>query len=134
MRWWAGADKPTTPAAQFDEDVAAGLRAMGVSQQDIDAEQERRQELLEVQADFELHEDNWAVWQFFMGLQTQWDCVCLGNSIWRIGLPTNRIESEARMMGWPRSRWPALLGDVRVMEFELLAADAELAAGEKQYQ
>lgn len=101
---------------------------MGVSQQDIDDELERRQELVAVQADFEVHEDNWAVLVFFLGLQTQWAYASNGMGVQRTGLPVNRVEAAARMRRWPRSEWHALLDDVQVMEHELLACDAELAA------
>ena len=113
----------------------AGLRKMGVSEADIEAEQQRQDAhqtaaagALGYEEDFDVHEDNWDVWVFFLGLQTQW--AYASNPMgWmqRIGLPSNRIESEARMMGWPRSGWTALLSDVRLMEHTLLACDAELA-------
>lgn len=120
-------DKPPRPVAQLDDGVADGLRAMKVSEQDIAAEMARRAPPA-IAVDFYVHEDNWAVWQFFMQLQTQWVYASNGLGVQRTGLPSNRVESEARMMGWPRSSWAALLGDVRVMEQTLLACDAELAA------
>ena len=108
---------------------------MGVSEEDIEAmlaqQAEREAETARqagIAEDFEIYEDNWDSWQFFLVVQTQW--VFRGMSGQRSGLNYAGVESGMRLSGLPRVRWPAVLTDLRTLEYGVLEADAELA--EKQ--
>jgi Phage related hypothetical protein (DUF1799) len=127
-RRWAGADAPPAQVVQLDANVVAGMRVMGVSEADIAAAQ--AQQAARVQAagggDFEVHADNWEVWQLFATrLATQWIWVAVGGTSRRWGLCNTRVESTLRMLGIPRRRQAALLADLQVMEQASLQAWAE---------
>lgn len=114
--------------------MSAGLRRMNVSEEDIAAMQKKREDdaLEAAQAlgeteDFEIHEDNWDSWLFFLTVQTQWIYAVSGLGAQRAGMRYEGVESGARMAGLPRRQWPALFADVQVMERAVLAVDAELA-------
>lgn len=90
---------------------------------------------------FEVWDENWDAFLFFLSLGTQWSKLCLvrtmgaptggsftATEVRRDGLPYPRIESAARLQGIPRSRWPALFADISLMEDAVLARDAELRA------
>lgn len=94
---------------------------------------------------FEVWEENWDTFLFFLHLRNQWAKVVLTYSVPVPGggtctvsesrrdcLPIERVESAARMRGVPRSRWPQLLADVMAMEAAVLEKDAELAAQRQQ--
>ena len=107
---------------------------MNVSEEDIAAMQKKREDdaleaaqALGATEDFEIHEDNWDSWLFFLTVQTQWIYAVSGLGTQRAGLSYPGVESGARMAGLPRRQWPALFADLRVMEVAVLAVDAELA-------
>jgi hypothetical protein len=113
--------------------VVQGLRHMGVSAADIEAEQQRQDAAaLEIakaagyEEEFEVYEDNWDVWLFFLQVQTQWIYRFDGMHSVRSGLNNSAIESTLRMAGKARRTWPALLADLQVIELAVLAADREM--------
>ncbi|UUZ68077.1 DUF1799 domain-containing protein [Polaromonas sp. P2-4] len=132
-RRWAGADTPPAPT-RADPNVTEGLRRMGVSEEDIEAMLAQQQEW-EAEAarqsgfseDFEIYEDNWESWLFFVTVQTQWHYAARDMGARRVGLNYPGVESGARMAGKPRAKWPSLFADLQVMELAVLAADAEMA-------
>jgi hypothetical protein len=113
--------------AQIDAGVADGLRAMGVSEADIEAAQAAHGDPPD--EDYVLFVDCWEAWQFFEAVQTQW--VYAGMNGRRVRLDYAGVESGARLAGVPRSRWPELQADLRVIELAVLRADKELAEQSK---
>lgn len=115
-----------------DANVTAGLRRMGVSEEDIEAmlaQQLQQQAEAGRQAgiaeEFGIYEENWESWQFYLVVQTQW--LYRGMNGRRSGLNYAGVESGIRMAGLARAKWPALLADLRNMELAVLEADNELA-------
>lgn len=133
-RRWAGADPPPPLPARMDANVVAGLRRMGVSAADIEAEQQR-QDAAALEAakaagyekEFEIYDDNWDAWWFFLQVQTQWIYRFDGMHSLRAGLNNPGVESTLRMAGKPRHTWQALLADMQVIELAVLQADREIA-------
>lgn len=82
---------------------------------------------------FDVEPDNWDSWLCFMALSTQWVWAAMGmEGARRVGLNHCAIESGLRLQGVPRSRWPALYEDLRLIERAVLVADGELLARERQ--
>ncbi|OGA98121.1 MAG: hypothetical protein A3E79_11730 [Burkholderiales bacterium RIFCSPHIGHO2_12_FULL_61_11] len=130
-RYWLGSDKPNPKAKPLavDEEVAQALRRVGVKEEDIEValaqeEAEEAEESLE-QVDFEVHEDGWESWLFFLKVQTQW--VFRGMAGDRAGLNNAAVEATMRMAGVKRARQSALLDDLQLMELAVLKADGERA-------
>jgi hypothetical protein len=124
-------DKP--PAAKsitVDDGVASGLRAMGVSEADIEAAQAAEvTEAAPVVDGFEVYEDCWESVLFFLAVQTQWVWSSGGmGAPQREGLSYPGVESAARLGGVRRALWPALFADLRVMELAVLNAQGEAEA------
>lgn len=134
-RRWAGADKPPAPI-QVDGNVKANLLRFGFSEESIEAVLAKEKEAAQLSGasdDFEVYEDNWESWLFYLTVQTQWLYAAGGmGPAQRVGLNYAGVESGARMSGQPRAKWPDLLGDLRVMELAVLHADAELAKEREQ--
>lgn len=105
---------------------------MGVSEEDIKAmlDQQASNAAAQSGQDFEIYDDNWDSWLFYLAVQTQWVYVS-GMCVQRIGLNYMGVESAARMSAKPRSTWPALLADLQVIELAVLEADAEMAEKEE---
>lgn len=140
-RHWCGADQPPdAPAAAVDENVAAGLRAMGVSAEDIAAELERQAAQTEAaeqaarplgfEADFEVHEDCWESVLFFLRVQTQWRHKGMEGR--RAGLDNTAVEATMRLAGVKAKGRAALLEDLQVMEKAVLQADFEKAEASQE--
>ncbi len=98
------------------------------------AQGEEKAEAAQVQAtaDFEVDEDNWDSWLFFLQVDTQWLYVSVQIG-WRLvarraGMNYTGVQSGAVMAGWPRKRWPRLFEDLRLIEEAVLKADAEQQA------
>ncbi|CAM8626993.1 Bacteriophage TLS, TfmB [Comamonadaceae bacterium] len=134
-RYWAGADQPNAaPAIAVDDNVAQGLRRVGVSEEDI-AKLTGAQEAAAQALDFEVYEDCWESVQFFLKVQTQWCWKTSGHSAGlgslvfseKAGLNYPAVESVMRMEMVPRRKQAALLADLREMELAVLAAEAEIA-------
>lgn len=125
--WVRPAPKPKAQALEFDEEFADMLRKVKVSAADIEAQQvAQSSELLE--ADFEVHEDAWESWLFFLKVCRQWRYVAvsagMGMTSVRHALDWCGIESVIRLSGIKRSRWAGLLDDLLVIEEAVLVADA----------
>lgn len=84
------------------------------------AEQLRKQQLGEAEV-FEVWEENWATWLFFLDVSNQWFFV--GMAAQRMGLNWPAIEVVARALGWRRRRWRELMEALLVVEKAVLAAE-----------
>lgn len=116
----------------MDANVIAGMLRVGFTQESIDEQIERDREHEAQQAEqqghgafYEVHEDAWDSWLMFLKVQNQWHFVSFKNHARRTGLNYVAVESVIRLALTPRRDWPALLGDMRVIEEAVLEADAE---------
>jgi hypothetical protein len=102
------------------------LRKLGVREADIEAEQVAA-EAEPVEAAFEVHEDAWESWLFFLQVSRQWVYVVagggMGGTAVRQCLNWPGIESMARMSGTPRRQWPGLYADLGLIEEAVLVAE-----------
>lgn len=131
-RYWHGVDKPAAQPIRLDEGVAEGLRFFGASEDDIRREQEAELENLP-RPDFEVHEDCWESWLFFMKVQRQWRYVPvsagMGVTAERCGLNWTGIESVIRLRRVTEDKWDALLDDLLVIEDAVMKADRDSQQG-----
>jgi hypothetical protein len=118
-------DKPPVNPLEIDEGVADGLRRMGVSEADIEA-QMRIHRAPEPQ-DFEVYGDCWESVLFFLTVKTQWVYEMSSMGSRRAGLNYQCVESAARMAGIRRALWPGLFADLLEMEGAVLRADNGMA-------
>jgi hypothetical protein len=111
-----------------DDEYAEGLRKLGVNEADIAAQQVAA-EAEPVEAAFEVHEDAWESWLFFLQVSRQWVFVVMSNGMGstavRQCLNWPAIEALARMSGTPRRQWPGLCADLLVIEEAVLVAECE---------
>jgi hypothetical protein len=131
---WLGVDRPKARPLTVDDDVADGLRRLGVSEEQIEEALEvARADELEAQGyDYQVHEDCWQSVLLFLRVGTQWDWLQkakpagMGVVMWseRAGLNYSRVESALRMGGVERSEWAGLFEDLRAMEVAVLEAEA----------
>lgn len=98
-----------------------------MSEEDIEAARPR-----DAQGDsavFDVHEDVWENWNFFLKVARQWMFVPvsagMGVSSVRMGLNWPGIESVIRLSGMKRGRWAGLVDDLLVIEQAVLEADSE---------
>ena len=112
----------------MDDEFAEGLRKVGVRSAYIEAGREAP-EAEPVEADFEVHEDAWESWLFFLSVSRQWVYVVMGNAMGSVAvrqcLNWPAIEALARMSGTPRNKWPGLCADLLVIEEAVLVAESE---------
>lgn len=113
----------------MNDDLAASLQKFGMSQADIEAQQEKEKaEARAVTHDFEVYADCWDSVRFFLRVQTQWLFAAGGLGAMRMGLDNTAIEATMRMLGVKRKDQIALLDDVQLMEMAVLDVDAERVA------
>ena len=129
-----GADVAPKPAINFDDNVAAGLRAMGVTEEAIAEQQGKRNDDEVKKPDCELHADNWDSVMFFLKVQTQWVYASGGLGSSRLGFNHPALEANMRMRGIKRSKQEALMDDMLAMELAVLEVDSEraMAAADKE--
>lgn len=130
-RHWAGVDAPNpTTALAVDDGVAQGLRAFGVREEDIAQAKQLSANAAIEEPVFEVHEDVWESWLFFLTVQRQWLFVSVGGGFGiralRHCMNWTGVESMARMSGTRRALWPQLFADLRVIEEAVMKADAEM--------
>lgn len=105
--------------------MLAGLRVMGFTEESIQdwvaKDALDNPDLL----DFEVHEDNWDSLLFFFSVGSQWRYQPYNQGARRCGLDYTGVEAGCRLSGRPRSSWPALFADLRVIEKAVLEADTE---------
>lgn len=114
--------------------MADGMRRMGFSDDDIAREKVKRSGRAEDDSErepeaFEVHEDAWENWLFFLTVSRQWVYLVLGGGMGsqavRQCLNWPAIEALARMSGTPRRQWPGLCADLLVIEEAVLVAESE---------
>ena len=112
----------------MDDEYAEGLRKVGVREVDIEANQ-ATPEAEPFEEAFEVHEDAWESWLFFLTVSRQWVYVVagggMGGAAVRQCLNWPAIEAMARMSGTPRRQWPGLCADLLVIEEAVLVAESE---------
>lgn len=130
-RYWYGGKPPPPARPAVDENVLAGMRRMGATEDQIAEVAASWAEPDPVADDgFEVYDDNWECVMFFVGLETQWSYAAPGMGKPRlVGLPSPCIEADMNMKQIPRKARPALLADLRVMEKGALAAQADHVLG-----
>lgn len=111
-----------------DDNVAQGMRRIGVSEEDI-ATLQAELDPVAPEVDCEVHEDCWASVMFFAALETQWRWVAGGMARGeRTGLDYTAVLATMQMRGMRQKQRPALLDDVRAMEREALRVMREQAS------
>lgn len=110
-----------------DDDYSRLLRRAKVSEEDIEAA--RSGDAQRDEAVFDVHEDAWESWTFFLKVNRQWVFVAvsagMGVSSVRTGLNWPGIEAVIRLSGVKRGRWAGLVDDLMVIEEAVLEADSE---------
>lgn len=108
------------------------MRRMGASEADIElvvAQSGQADSTTPVDDDCEVHPDCWESVMFFLMVQTQWVyrsvTTAMGSWSVRAGLNYPGVESAARLSGLRRPQLAELFADLRVIELEVLRADAE---------
>lgn len=135
-----------------DDHLLQSMRSMGATEADVAAVLAERGEGkageggsthpgvsdvddLDEEGNYLLEPDNWESWLAFDAVSTQWAWASMGMAGGRrVGLNYAQVESGWRMAGLPRSQWPALLADLRLIEREVLRVDNELAKREAHKQ
>jgi hypothetical protein len=115
-------DEPDANPLAVDEGVAAGLRRMGVSDEAIQALVQEEPAGAQ-RDDFEVYADCWDSVLFFLKVQTQW--IYRGVDGHRAGLNATAVQATMQMAGVKRAHQAGLLGDLQVMELEVLATDMQ---------
>ncbi|MDF3024802.1 MAG: protein of unknown function phage-related protein [Alphaproteobacteria bacterium] len=107
-RHWAG-DRETAAAA-VDDNVIAGMEAMGAPPEVIEEARRRAEPEEEI---CWVYEENWESVLFFFDLQTQWVVAGMGGYI---GLNYAGAEAAIRLNEVPRNKRKPLFADIRIME------------------
>ena len=136
---WLGVDRPAVVVPQVDDEVAEGLRRIGVIEADIAAAQDVQPED-EVEAVFEVHADCWKSVMFFLKVETQWTWVTTGVHVPQVGIELRgmragfsyaAVEAGMRMVGIKPHQRAGLLADLQVMEKAVLSAEKKALAGKR---
>jgi hypothetical protein len=129
--WARPAPKPKSIALTVDDEFAKGLRKFRVSEADIEVR--RNAEMVQsvnTRADFEVHEDVWDSWLFFLRVRRQWRYVAvsagMGVTSVRIGLDWPGIESLIRLSRVRSAQWEQLVDDLLLIEEAVLQVDGEV--------
>lgn len=78
-----------------------------------------------IEEGFDVWPENWAAFNFFKGLRSQWIVVAgMGNAI-KCGLDYCRVEAKMNILGIPRKKRPELFHDLQIMEHAALDAWAK---------
>ena len=109
------------------------MRAAGASEAEIDqvvAERGEAPQPDQSQDDaFAVEPANWASWQVFEMVNTQWVWAPMGMAgAARVALNHCAVESGLRMLGVPRREWPERYADLRLIEQAVLVADNDIRA------
>lgn len=107
------------------------MELAGAPQDVIDEARERAAAATKVEV-FEIWEDCWDAWMFFVSLSGQWSYAAVGmGGSFRTGLPFDRVHAAMLMHPIKRGDRAQLFADIKVMEAGVRAADRELAAKKK---
>jgi hypothetical protein len=98
----------------IDDNVVAGMRAAGFTEEQIDAARGERAPTVEDVC--EVWEENWPAFLVFEGLATQWHIEAgMSGALWT-GLNYASAEVEIRMQGIKRADRQKVYADVKIME------------------
>lgn len=110
----------------MDANVAEGMRRMGASEEDIARAVAERPQAEEGEDAFEVYEDNWDTWLFFLRVQHQW--VYAGMAAARVGLNWQGIAAWAGLALVGRRRLAREVPALELIERAVLAEDNRIAA------
>jgi len=117
---------------QVDEGVAAGMRLMGFGEDAIASARAERQTGADApgaEDDFEVHEDCWESWKFYLTVQRQWVYVAvsagLGVTNVRRSLDWSGIRAVVLLKRIAPKRWEQLVDDLLVVEGAVLQVELE---------
>lgn len=114
---------------QVDEGVADGMRRMGFDEEAIAGARAQRVAADAETPDFEVHEDCWENWRFFMRVQRQWVWVPvsagMGVTSVRQGLDWSGIRALVLLSRIKPARWEQLVDDLLTIEYAVLQAEQE---------
>lgn len=117
---WAGKRAAAKEIASFDDNVIDGLVRAGAPAELIEqakARQQASESQQQSQDDFEVYEENWDAFQFFLYVTGQWNAVAGGlGGIYYMGLSRVNIEAEMNMRGIKPADRVELLNKLNVME------------------
>ena len=120
----------------MDDSAAAGLRAMGVPEADIQAALDKSsQTQAATDVDFEVYDDCWASVMLFQRVSSQWiyavasKPVGLASMVFSVktGLRYEGVEAAMRMLSVPRKEWARSFDDLQTMEQAILRHEAKAA-------
>lgn len=113
-----------------DEALEDGLRRFGAGDDEIERVRlERGSAAAQDPNVCDVLPENWAVWQFFLRVQTQWLYAGggMGPTV-RVAMNFSGVEAKARIRGVPPEQLQAWAEDLDTIELAVLQADNELAA------
>lgn len=102
-----------------DDSMVKNLVAAGYSPDSVAAYQRAQKT---AQVDFEIWQENWDSWIFFLQVSTQWIVAAGGmGGLFYVGLQRNCIESEMNMRGIKKAQRLTLIDDLYIIEHAALA-------------
>lgn len=130
VRLTTGATQKRRQSVPVDDAIEAGMRAMGATDEQVDlarAERLGAAPLAESSDDsFEVYEDNWEDWMFFLQVQTQWLYAGLDGR--RVCLNWAGIAAFATMAGLGRRRQARRAEAMGLIELAVLREDLAIAS------
>lgn len=130
---WLGKVATEPQPIQVDDSVAAGMRRLGFSEADIEAQQGAQAGTdAPARSVFEVHEDAWESWLFFLKVQRQWLFVPVTRAVGmggvavdaqRMSLNWSGVRSMVMLTGVKKKRWSGLIDDLLVIESAVLDAE-----------
>ena len=112
--------------------MADGMRRMGFGEDDIARAASERAGSASAgsePADFEVHEDCWQSWQFFLQVQRLWVFVPISSGMsvkaQRWSLAWTQVRAMVMLRRLPPRQWNELVDDLLVIERAVLRAEAE---------
>lgn len=127
-RHWAGSYDYSDEALGIapDASVVEQLELASAPQDVIDEAKARADAATKVE-DFEVWEDCWDAWMFFLSLRGQWQHAVGMGTVIRTGLPFDRVLAAMVMQPVARSARPQLFQDIKLIEGAVRMADRDIA-------
>jgi len=132
---WLGKGATKPQPIQVDDSVAAGMRVFGASDEAIAKARAEIQSGADdpgADAVFEVHEDAWESWRFFLRVQRQWLFVPVTRAVGmggvvvdaqRMSLNWSGVRSMVMLTGVKKKHWSGLVDDLLVIESAVLGAE-----------
>lgn len=111
----------------MDDRVLELMRRWNATEESLALAEQLREQQLGNPEDFELWEENWDHWLFFLKVSTQW--VRAGLDGFMSGLNYAGVEVVAKAHGLRGKVWRACLDALQVIEEAVLEADAQGRGG-----